>query len=156
MSKATVFGRVVRRFRNPLATRLSAASVKVRRSGTSAIHPSLPVRRHPAAQAFIPAIASTTASGNRNYTSGALNNVGTWGGCWSSSPVSGSANASNMEFYSTYVRPEQSNNRANGFTVRCVQHLQAVFDPSTENSFSDPEWPWLRLWPARSADSAIH
>ena len=57
MSKATVFGRVVRRFRNPLATRLSAASVKVRRSGTSAIHPSLPVRRHPAAQAFIPAIA---------------------------------------------------------------------------------------------------
>ncbi|MDE5906068.1 MAG: hypothetical protein K2G66_00305, partial [Alistipes sp.] len=90
-------------------------------------------------------------------TSGALTSVGGTGVYWSSSAsAAGNANASYLNFNSTNVNPQNSNNRAYGFTVRCVQHLQAVFDPSTENSFSDPEWPWLRLWPARSADSAIH
>ncbi len=101
----------------------------------------------------------TVASGNRNRETGALSNVGTWGGCWSSSPVSGSANASNMEFNSSYVRPEQSNNRANGFSVRCVQHLPAVFpnddappkdSPMTRNDES------YRFSSVRSVDSAIH
>ena len=67
------------------------------------------------------------ASGYRVNTTGALNNVGAQGLCWSSSPASGSVNAGGLNFNSTYVGPVPDHNRANAFTVRCVQHLQAVF-----------------------------
>ena len=64
------------------------------------------------------------ASGYRNSGSGALNDVGAWGGSWSSSPAaSGSANASNLNFRATNVNPLNSNNRANGLPVRCVKYL---------------------------------
>ena len=64
------------------------------------------------------------ASGYRNRDSGALNDVGAWGGSWSSSPAaSGSANASNLNFRATNVNPLNSNNRANGLPVRCVKYL---------------------------------
>ncbi|MDE5708020.1 MAG: hypothetical protein K2G66_00310 [Alistipes sp.] len=74
----------------------------------------------------MPAIA---ASGNRNRETGALNNVGTYGECWSSSPAAaGSGNACYLEFNSDRSYPMNSYYRANGFTVRCVQHLrEAVF-----------------------------
>ena len=58
------------------------------------------------------------ASGYRNRISGALNNVGTNGNSWSSAPSG--VNASNLNFNATNVNPLNSNNRANGFPVRCV------------------------------------
>ena len=59
------------------------------------------------------------ASGNRNRTSGALNNVGSNGYYWSSAP--NGANARNLNFNASNVNPLNNNNRANGFPVRCVQ-----------------------------------
>ncbi|MDE5708016.1 MAG: hypothetical protein K2I32_00970 [Alistipes sp.] len=67
-----------------------------------------------------------SASGYRTWTSGALTNVGAQGLCWSSSPQSGSTNAGDVNFNSTNVNPLNSDNRAYGFTVRCVQHLHEV------------------------------
>ncbi len=58
------------------------------------------------------------ASGNRNRTSGALNNVGSNGYYWSSAPSG--TNARNLNFNSSNVNPLNDNNRANGFPVRCV------------------------------------
>lgn len=67
------------------------------------------------------------ASGYRNRTSGALTNVGTNGYYWSSSPnSSGSTNAGNLNFNATNVNPLNSNNRANGFPVRCVRAFTAA------------------------------
>ncbi|MDE5906513.1 MAG: hypothetical protein K2G66_02635 [Alistipes sp.] len=67
------------------------------------------------------------ASGYRNFPTGALAAVGTDGDYWSSAPQSGSTNAGNLGFNSGIVNPLNSNNRAFGFTVRCVQHLQGCF-----------------------------
>ena len=101
------------------------------------------------------------ASGYRNYPTGALTQVGTSGHCWSSSPIGSAATASFMEFYPANVRPEQSWYRATGFTVRCVQHLQAAF---LKERFIFAPAKQLRpgvagshqgLPPVRSADSAI-
>ena len=103
--------------------------------------------------ASIPAIVPTaSATGYRHRESGALTNVGTNGYAWSSSSsYAGSNNASNLNFNSSNVYPLNNNNRANGFPVRCVQHLpRAVFffrrfpgggaGPATiKNSISDPE-----------------
>ncbi|MCM1150791.1 MAG: hypothetical protein NC322_01970 [Alistipes senegalensis] len=66
----------------------------------------------------------TVASGLRNNTTGDLWGVGTNGYAWSSSPTSGSANAGYLDFNPTNVNPLNNNNRAYGFPVRCVQHLQ--------------------------------
>ncbi len=67
-------------------------------------------------------------SGYRTYPSGALTAVGTDGDYWSSSPTAaGNANAGNLGFNSGIVNPLNNNNRAFGFTVRCVQHLQGCF-----------------------------
>ncbi len=60
------------------------------------------------------------AAGNRNNSSGALNNQGSNGNYWSSS-ITGT-NAYNLNFNSTAVNPANNNNRANGFSVRCIQH----------------------------------
>ena len=58
-------------------------------------------------------------SGYYHWTNGALNNRGTFGYFWSSTPYS-TAHARNLDFNSTYVYPQVSNNKVNGFTVRCV------------------------------------
>ncbi|MDE6045863.1 MAG: fibrobacter succinogenes major paralogous domain-containing protein [Alistipes sp.] len=78
---------------------------------------------------FNPAIVCNgTASGNRNRETGALTNVGAYGECWSSSPAAaGSGNACYLEFNSDRSYPMNSNYRANGFSVRCVQHLRELF-----------------------------
>jgi hypothetical protein len=68
------------------------------------------------------------AAGNRN-NGGTLNNVGTNGNYWSSTTAS--SGAFNLEFNSGRVSPETSNNRANGFSVRCVSELNTI-------SFMDP------------------
>lgn len=58
------------------------------------------------------------AAGYRNNSSGTSNNQGSNGNYWSSS-VSGT-NARNVNFNSGTVNGN-TNNRANGFSVRCVQ-----------------------------------
>ncbi len=59
------------------------------------------------------------ASGSRSSSTGVLSNVGTRGSCWSSA-INGT-NSSYLSFSSTNVTPANSNFRANGFAVRCVQ-----------------------------------
>ena len=55
-------------------------------------------------------------------------NVGTNGYYWSSSSrLAGDNNAGNLNFNSGNVNPLNWNNRANGFSVRCVQHLRLLF-----------------------------
>lgn len=51
-----------------------------------------------------------------------MNNVGSNGNHWSSSPNS-ATNGYNLNFNSGNVNPSNNNNRANGFPVRCVKHL---------------------------------
>ena len=77
--------------------------------------------------AFIQVIACTSASGYRNYTTGALTNVGAHGDYWSSSPQAGSTNAGYLALFDTTVGPVWSNFRSYGLSVRCVQYLQAAF-----------------------------
>ena len=77
------------------------------------------VRSGNAATLFLP------AAGNRNNNSSALNNAGTNGNYWSSS-VNGT-NAYNLNFNSGTVNPGNNNNRANGFSLRCVAALNLVF-----------------------------
>jgi len=60
----------------------------------------------------------TLVGGYRNYNNGSLNNVGNNGNYWSST-VSGT-NARNLNFNSSNANMN-SNNRANGFTVRCIK-----------------------------------
>lgn len=63
------------------------------------------------------------AAGLRNNNSGELANTSSNGYYWSSSPnYGGGNNASNLNFYSGFVYPLGSYNRANGFSVRCVQN----------------------------------
>ncbi|MCL2561435.1 MAG: hypothetical protein FWE10_03820 [Rikenellaceae bacterium] len=62
------------------------------------------------------------ATGNRNVSSGALNNVGSNGYNWSATPSS-ATNGFNLNFNSTSVNPSNSNNRGNGFPVRCLSKL---------------------------------
>ena len=59
------------------------------------------------------------ASGNRNNSNGSLNNDGSNGNYWSSSPNS-QTNGYNLNFNSSSVNPSNNNNRANGFPVRCI------------------------------------
>ncbi len=78
--------------------------------------------------AFIPAIAPPSAAGYRLNSSGALTNVGTNGYVWSSSSYyAGNNNAGYLNFNSGAVNPLNNANRANAFSVRCVQHLSAAF-----------------------------
>jgi len=70
--------------------------------------------------AFIPAAAKvTSAAGNRNNDTGALNNAGSYGNYWSSTN-NGSSNAYNLNFNGSNVNASNNNNRTNGLTVRCV------------------------------------
>ena len=65
---------------------------------------------------------SLAASGNRNRTSGGLNNVGSNGNYWSYASNS-QANAYNLNFNSSNLNPLNNNNRANGFSVRPCRAL---------------------------------
>lgn len=71
--------------------------------------------------AFNPVVASLVhrTSGNRNSNSGAVNNSGTNGYAWAAVPNS-AANGRNLNFNGGAVNPQNNNNRANGFPVRCV------------------------------------
>ena len=69
-----------------------------------------------------------SASGYRNRTTGALTSVGTNGDYWSSAPTAASNTyAGAMAFNSDVMYPWHNEGRAIGFSVRCVQHLQAAF-----------------------------
>ena len=88
----------------------------------------------------------TPASGYRIYTTGALTNVGTYGTCWASSPAAaGNVNAGDLWFHAERVLSLDSSGRANGFSVRCVQHLQAAFLPAQkrQNTFFEKSCPFL-------------
>ncbi|MCM1151529.1 MAG: fibrobacter succinogenes major paralogous domain-containing protein [Alistipes sp.] len=68
------------------------------------------------------------ASGYRTLTTGGLTAVGTGGWYWSSSPYAAShVNAGDLGLNSGNVNPLNSDGRAHGLSVRCVQHLQAAF-----------------------------
>ncbi len=93
------------------------------------VHPSAAdFPRRPSA-AFIPAIAvKASAAGIRNRETGALTNVGTNGDYYgSSSFASGNNNASYLTFTASNVNPLNAGTRANGRSVRCVQHLRSCF-----------------------------
>lgn len=69
-------------------------------------------------------LTEQSASGYRNYGSGALNNVGSNGNYWSSAAASQS-NAYNLNFNSSNVYPLNNNKRSNGFSVRPVRAFKA-------------------------------
>ncbi len=58
-------------------------------------------------------------AGNRTRASASLYNRGSLGHYWSGSPSG--TNAAYLYFYSSAVNPANSNNRATGFSVRCVK-----------------------------------
>lgn len=63
------------------------------------------------------------AAGYRHRSSGSLSNVGSGGGWWSYAPNS-QAHSHDLFFYSSYVRPLYSNNRAAGFAVLPAQEFE--------------------------------
>ena len=65
-----------------------------------------------------------TAGGYRNHSTGSLTNVGTNGNYWSSTVST--TNARNLNFNSTNANMN-SNNRANGFSLRCLQNWYLPF-----------------------------
>ena len=67
-------------------------------------------------RALIKRGAHKEAAGNRNRSSGALNNVGSNGNWWTFSPNS-QANARNLNFNASAVNPLNTNNRSNGYAV---------------------------------------
>ncbi len=75
------------------------------------------------------------ASGLRNSTSGALDNVGTNGYSWSASPYAASGSnadyAGNLNFNSSNVNPLNNSNRSNGRPVRCARG----FTPAWKENF---------------------
>ena len=65
---------------------------------------------------FLPAV------GNRNNSDGTLNNQGSNGNYWSATE-NNSTNGYNLNFNSTNSNPDNNNDKANGFSVRCVQEI---------------------------------
>ena len=63
------------------------------------------------------------APGYRHANYGTLYNVGNNGYSWASSVVASGSNAYFLNFNSGGLNPQNSNNRANGLQVRCLQHL---------------------------------
>ncbi len=58
-------------------------------------------------------------TGNYNYSDGKVYNRTTNGNWWSATRSSATA-ANNLNTNTTNVNPQNSNNRGNGFAVRCV------------------------------------
>ncbi|MBR3386387.1 hypothetical protein IKG68_02355 [Candidatus Saccharibacteria bacterium] len=54
-----------------------------------------------------------------NVNGGTLNNAGTNSNVWSST-ISAASNGRNLNFNGTGINPANSNNRLNGFAVRCL------------------------------------
>ncbi len=109
--KASV--RAVDRFRNPLTA--------PRRRGQlcNPDHPIAPLWDDQTSDCY-----KYGAAGNRNRETGALGGAGTNGEYWgSSSNAAGNINASSVYFIASTVNPFGNPNRANGYSVRCVQHL---------------------------------
>ena len=68
------------------------------------------------------------AAGNRDYSTGAVANVGTNGNYWSSSSFkAGSFYAGCLNFNSGSVGPVKEGSRSIGRSVRCVQASAAAF-----------------------------
>ena len=61
------------------------------------------------------------AAGNRNHANGELYYVGSGGNYWSGTIYSGYS--LNLAFNGSNVYPANVNNRAYGFSVRCVSEL---------------------------------
>ncbi len=59
-------------------------------------------------------------AGNRNWSNGNMNNQGTNGNYWSSSP--NTTNGYNLNFNASNINPSNNNNRANGYSVRCFKN----------------------------------
>jgi hypothetical protein len=68
-----------------------------------------------------------TVAGNRNNSNSSLINVGSNGNYWSS--IKDGINSRNLIFSSSNTN-ENSNNRANGFTVRCLKDCTILHDVS--------------------------
>ena len=99
---------------------------------------------------------SNPAAGYRDRVgTGALLAVGANGYVWSSSTfASGNINAGNMDFNATWVNPLNANNRSNGFSVRCVQHLCGscfLSKSMIPKTACHPEWRRPRFVPERSS-----
>lgn len=92
-----------------------------------------PVCREALPPAIHPSDCLLPATGYRNTSTGALSNVGANGNYWSSSSyAAGNPNAGDLNFNSGAVNPLNNPNRANGLSVRCVQHLHGnCFIPSS-------------------------
>lgn len=68
-------------------------------------------------------VQCVVSAGNRNYNDGSVNNAGSNGNYWSSTVNSN--NARNLNFNSGNANMN-SNNRANGFSVRCYEDGRAA------------------------------
>ena len=68
-------------------------------------------------------VALAPAAGRLSNSTGAIENGGTNGYVWSSAVST--TNALNLRFNASDVNPANSNNRANGCSVRCVQEFTA-------------------------------
>ena len=71
-------------------------------------------------------------AGNRNNSNGSLNNVGSNGNYWSST-VDG-INSRNLNFNSTGANMN-NNNRANGYSVRCLKDCARRCSATALDSF---------------------
>ena len=79
-----------------------------------------------AADAFCSDLLFLPAAGNRNGTT--VNNAGSNGNYWSSSPNASNANnAYNVNFNSSNLNPQNNNNRNNGFSVRLVRQVESTY-----------------------------
>ena len=136
MARATAPASAVGRFSNPLAATCERSASCAPQSAPGLFLRDIQFQR----------LLFRPAAGRRNYSTGALENVGTNGFYWSSSSYNaGNVNAGSLNFNSGNVNPLNNNVRANGFPVRCVQHLpEAVFIFATRStqpnsSADDPE-----------------
>ena len=71
--------------------------------------------------------SETLGPGYRNRADGTLYNVGQNGYSWSSSVPAAGSNAYFLNFNNTGVNPQNSNSRANGLQVRCLQAFIGAF-----------------------------
>ena len=97
-------------------------------SCTSQFVPELETERRVSFSGDVQSSDCRSLAGNRHRETGALAVVGAEGVVWSSSSyAAGNHNAGNLWFHSGNVNPLNNSNRANAFSVRCVQHLLGLF-----------------------------